>query len=842
MDTKLKNTEIITDDTLNKGEETTGQVLSGEEEENKKLPPRKGSIRYKMNAKWIRVLIFIITGFLAAYACLAVEILSSSDVMWDISAAIEGDEQPMYRTDTYMMKSGSVYTTEIERLYTQLYMAASGAMRYKYNLDYEYLSRLNNEMPAYSPDDNIWIDIYSEDKGVKFDSDKLDYYVAFGDTYSTNVPGLGKGATYEALKSKFDSLDDHYYIRIDNKIVTGGKDTGNIFSPAYTEGVVTGGHKGGEPRLALGKSYYDEDTKIHIFDNTDLYEGYYTYIYEDDEYLYNDDGTESFYEPEYNRNKKYIYDEKAGNYVYAKTLQPLDDSKIVIAIAVRPSGTDYAVLRASDNEQLEITKVLIISGIAVAAVLFVLVMILVIKCGYNRDTGTFTPTRVVDKRSTSEIFLFFIIASLVVTMIVTDRMAGNMPVSFERKALIVYAAVFAGYFGLWTIGFGSVLIVLRKLKTGTLMSTSLIVKAVRRIFRLGKKAAHKVGEDIDHTSYGKLTVSRKFLVRNIIFGVLTGFMIVLMTLAIVENWPADEMGLVEIGLTIYAVYFIWYFLSAMDFFHDAEKLCRKLDAVGMGVKYDGEPMSKTSPFFNYFKGLDSLDEQIKKQADEMVKSEKTKVELVTNVSHDLKTPLTSIISYIYLLDQEEMSNEAKDYVKVLKVKSEKLKSIVNDVFSLAKAASGAEIKDERLDLTMLINQTIASNQDVIDKVGITLKTDIPDKNVYIMGDGDKISRVFQNLFDNAMKYSLKGTRVFIEMKAGLDSATVAFKNTSAYEMNFTADEITERFARGDKSRTDGGSGLGLSIAKTFTEACGGSFSIELEGDMFKALVSFKTVE
>ena len=111
-----------------------------------------------------------------------------------------------------------------------------------------------------------------------------------------------------------------------------------------------------------------------------------------------------------------------------------------------------------------------------------------------------------------------------------------------------------------------------------------------------------------------------------------------------------------------------------------------------------------------------------------------------------------------------------------------------------------------------------------------------------MGDGDKLSRVLQNLLDNALKYSLRGTRVFIELKVSDDYAGVHFKHTSAEEMSFTAEEITERFTRGDKSRSDGGSGLGLSIAKTFTEACGGEFRVELEGDMFKAVAVFKRTE
>ena len=839
MDTRSKNME---NDTLpNKGEEITKQP-SGEEEK-KKLPPKKGSVRYKLGAKWIKVLLFFITAFLAAFICVAFQIISSCDVVWDMSAAIAGDEQPRNKTGSYIDNTGKILTSDIEKLYAQLYIAASGAMRYGYDLGDEYIETLNNEIDGYDPDaGNIYIDIHSAPRGVRYENTEMHYYVSYGDKFSTNITGLSGGQTLASLKDKLDSLGDQYYIRFKNELTYGGTDTGRVYSQIYNDSHYTDSFEKSEPHLGLCKSYYDKDTKTHIFDASGVGSGYIYVIPEDQNLLYpvNKDG--SFGEINYDGSKKYVYDSKTDRSSLKDVLDPLDDSDITIAVAVKPDKNDYAALRASDDEQLETTQFLIIGSIIAGAVLAVLIIVLTLRCGYNRDTGTFTATRLVDAKFSSEVFALFMFAALVVTEIASKNMYGNLPLTSDKSAYSSYALAAASYFALWVIGFGSFIVIVRKLKSGMLFKTSLVCMAFRYLFRRARKGCDAAAEKLDNTRFHHFTVSQKFFIRNIVFGVFTGGLILLLVLAIIENWPAEEMGILEAYLTFYAVYFIWYLLSGLDYFHDSDKLCDKLDAISEGREYDGEAMRKTSPFYTRFKGLDNLDEKIKKQADEMVKSEKTKVELVTNVSHDLKTPLTSIISYIYLLSKEDMSDEAKDYVKVLQTKSEKLKTIVNDVFSLAKAASGAEIKNERLDLAMLVNQTVASNSDITEKAGITLKTKIPDKSVYIIGDGDKLSRVFQNLYDNAMKYSLDGTRVFIDMQVHGDTAQVYFKNTSAYEMNFTAEEITERFARGDKSRTDGGSGLGLSIAKTFTEACGGAFRIELEGDMFKAVVEFKAVE
>ena len=257
-------------------------------------------------------------------------------------------------------------------------------------------------------------------------------------------------------------------------------------------------------------------------------------------------------------------------------------------------------------------------------------------------------------------------------------------------------------------------------------------------------------------------------------------------------------------------------------------------------KYDSAPqLSKKSPYLRSSEILAKLSESYEKSISEAVRAEHTKIELITNVSHDLKTPLTSIISYIDLLSKEELSPQCREYVEVLQSKSERLKTIVADVFELAKTASGdITVKHELLDLTRLANQTLAEMQDKIEASGLGLKTEICEPPVEVISDGKRLYRVLQNLLDNALKYSLAGTRIYFSLEKSGGNAVLAIRNIAGYEMNFTADEILERFARGDKSRSSEGSGLGLSIAQAFTQACGGEFRLEIDGDMFKVTLTF----
>lgn len=223
---------------------------------------------------------------------------------------------------------------------------------------------------------------------------------------------------------------------------------------------------------------------------------------------------------------------------------------------------------------------------------------------------------------------------------------------------------------------------------------------------------------------------------------------------------------------------------------------------------------------------------------EQVQSERMKVDLVTNVSHDIKTPLTSIVSYVDLLKQEEnLPPHVEEFIQILDEKSERLKTMVQDVFDISKATSGQlPVTMEELDLGKLLRQTLADMDIQIAESGLIMKVSIPDAPAMIRADGQRLYRVFQNLIQNALKYSLQGSRIFLSLTEEKEISVVRIRNTSGTELDGAID-FTERFFRGDESRTDGGSGLGLSIAKSFTEACGGSFRVEVDGDLFTAIVS-----
>lgn len=227
---------------------------------------------------------------------------------------------------------------------------------------------------------------------------------------------------------------------------------------------------------------------------------------------------------------------------------------------------------------------------------------------------------------------------------------------------------------------------------------------------------------------------------------------------------------------------------------------------------------------------------------EQTRSERMKVELISNVSHDLKTPLTSVLSYAELLRQEPLEGAAADYARIIDEKAHRLAVMVQDVFEVSKAASGQlPVHLERLDFAKLLRQTLADLEGPISRSGLTFRVDLPEAPVMITADGRRLYRVFQNLIDNALKYALAGSRVYLSLKTGAGRAEASLRNTSREELPDGVD-LTARFVRGDASRTDGGSGLGLSIASSFTEACGGDFHVETLADLFTAVVSFPLAE
>jgi signal transduction histidine kinase len=248
-------------------------------------------------------------------------------------------------------------------------------------------------------------------------------------------------------------------------------------------------------------------------------------------------------------------------------------------------------------------------------------------------------------------------------------------------------------------------------------------------------------------------------------------------------------------------------------------------------------------FSTSINNINNINSGLKKIMDETLKSERLKTELITNVSHDLKTPLTSIISYVDLLDSLELDNEkASEYISVIKSKSRRLKILIEDLFEASKLSSG-QMKLELAcsDVVALLEQTLGELDDAIQSSDVAVITDLPDYPILLNIDGQKMWRAFDNIVNNMLKYSAKGSRAFVLLEDTETSVVITFKNVANYQMDFEADELFERFKRGDKARATEGSGLGLSITKSIIELHGGKMNIVTDGDLFKInIVLFKS--
>lgn len=241
--------------------------------------------------------------------------------------------------------------------------------------------------------------------------------------------------------------------------------------------------------------------------------------------------------------------------------------------------------------------------------------------------------------------------------------------------------------------------------------------------------------------------------------------------------------------------------------------------------------------------LNSMASAQKIAVEEKLKSERMKTELITNVSHDIKTPLTSIINYADLISKEEKNSEkTKEYSEVLVRQSKRLKTLLEDLVEASKASTGnLEVDLQPCDAQVFISQCAGEYEEKFGQYNLTLITSVPDEPVRIMADGRRMQRIFDNLLNNIYKYSLPGTRVYVDLKEDGNDAVFTFKNTSKEQLNMTEEELMERFTRGDSSRNTEGSGLGLSIAGNLAELQNGKLRLTTDGDLFKATLSFPKI-
>lgn len=257
----------------------------------------------------------------------------------------------------------------------------------------------------------------------------------------------------------------------------------------------------------------------------------------------------------------------------------------------------------------------------------------------------------------------------------------------------------------------------------------------------------------------------------------------------------------------------------------------------INLLYMGNSLTAGSGAFeNEEKQLVELRQQIDEAIDRAVKDERFKVELISNVSHDLRTPLTAILGYGELLKKEQLSAEGQEQLDKLNEKAGYMKELVEELFELTKVSSGViQPKREEIDLIRLLEQTLGLYYEKLKEAGLEVRRHYSKKSIPIITDGGRIHQVFANLVGNAVKYSLKNSRIHLEAAENDRECRVRITNIASYEMDFQPDEITQRFARGDKARSAEGSGLGLAIAKTYTQSVGGSFEVQVDGEQFSAV-------
>lgn len=367
--------------------------------------------------------------------------------------------------------------------------------------------------------------------------------------------------------------------------------------------------------------------------------------------------------------------------------------------------------------------------------------------------------------------------------------------------------------------------VVRKIKCHAFLKTSLIFKLFCKAWKLLKQC-----KDIIKQALGKKS-GRYLLAALLLY---TFLLIVFFIMAI-------DIGFFGIFLCILLFGFACYALA-----HRA----KDLDAVKNGARAirNGDlqykiPELRSDDLNPLAQDINDIADGLECSMEERLKAERLKTDLITNVSHDLKTPLTSIINYATLLREiEGLPEDARDYIAIIEKKSNNLKNLTQDLFVISKVQSGNEtFREEKLNAAQLIEQAMGEHHSEIESTSLVFCVNT-EKDLFFMADGHKMSRVMSNLIENALKYAMANTRVFLEAHECDGLIKIEIKNISAEPMNFDSEEITARFVRGDSSRTDGGNGLGLAIAKSYTEGCGGTFRITIDGDLFKATLQFPQIQ
>lgn len=778
------------------------------------------------SAKKMRIIAFVLACVIAGGFCLSLVLYANSHA--------DSSSKSYLKSESYKLASNEMYE--------ELCVTASAYLRYvDEDRNYTQSRHLLNDYLNYL-DYNRYKYKKTED-GIRLVDSQFDYYVGItqnGETrYLSNIKDIENYDSETDKIKAFKSSHKNYILRRDNEIMSDRTSSGQIVdyyynTAEYQDNVTEEFYA--DNLVPVGGSYYDNygryfynygnydpiafynvDSRYNVIKGLDLKNGLKYSDRVDDEDI--DNGVYYFVDDYGNawENCENLYD--LPDYKATDN----DDSGITVFFA--PKAEKLTAMEKEYTEALNDMYRAKLLVFVLGVIEFMLVCYLLLICAYNAEPESVERWKQGNflKKVPTEVYLILMVLAITFAFVfgacwnyyvsITKNIFDNALANSVFRNILAVALFALAYFA----GFGSLMEFVGKIKTRSIFKESLICRLCKFLWRKYKETS------LYHYFHGLplgIKLTWKFILIFVgIFVVMSSGLTMLILLA------------VEIVLCI----------SMLRDFAQLSKLSKQIDSLGEEKPYEGK-IRKTSPVYAESEKLNSVQDKVRESVEQQIQSERLKIELVTNVSHDLKTPLTSIISYIDLLKKMDLDDEASSYVKILDKKAQKLKGIVSDVFSIAKATSGVDVNLTKLDFVMLLNQCIADAEDKIADSGKIVKININADSAMVMGDGDKLYRVFQNIVDNALNYSMDGTRIFLDVYKKADRIVFAEKNISATPINFTEEEILERFVRGDKSRTDGGSGLGLSISKSFTEACGGIFNIEIDGDMFKAIVEMPIIQ
>ncbi len=399
---------------------------------------------------------------------------------------------------------------------------------------------------------------------------------------------------------------------------------------------------------------------------------------------------------------------------------------------------------------------------------------------------------------------------------------SSLGYSYAVVTVIVTCLICGTYTMAWfLIGYLSLV---RRIKAGTLWKNSLIRKVLKWIGKCSGKLADFVrafsrntAEKIKVLLVGGAFLFLQFLIIGCIFGGAEVFLLALM------------------AVDVAAMIFVIRKADGLDLIMDGLK---KISDGELQYKIKTDTLTgKQKVMAEYINNIGSgLDAAVENS----LKKERMQTELITNVSHDLKTPLTSIINYVDLMKRENPTDpKIQEYLRILDEKSQRLKVLTEDVVEASKASTGnIKLEMNDIDFVEMVQQVIGEFEEKFQEKNLTMMVHFTDEPSIIYADGQRMWRVLENVFGNVVKYAMEGTRVYAEISNRNKKVTFSLKNISAQPLNISADELTERFIRGDVARNTEGSGLGLSIAKSLTELQGGEFKLYLDGDLFKVMITF----